>query len=132
MLYWCSDWYFPDGTRLPFSGGGDIYNYMSIAELREFLYIVYTSKQVNHCRHFHELCTVETGKGKSNYPSSHKKAALKTDDNLNKNLAEQVCVYTDALLVSGGCQLSDLSLCLLHGSDSGQPFLCGHQSCGRC
>ena len=26
-------------------------------------------------------------------------------------------------MVSGGGQLSDLSLCLLHGPDSGQPFL---------
>ena len=23
--YHCGDWYFPDGTRLPFRGGGDIY-----------------------------------------------------------------------------------------------------------
>ena len=38
---------------------------------------------------------------------------------------------SDALLVSGGCQLSDLSLCLLHGSDSVQPFLCGPQSSGK-
>ena len=27
--------------------------------------------------------------------------------------------------------LSDLSLCLLHESDSGQPFLCGPQSSGK-
>ena len=38
---------------------------------------------------------------------------------------------TDALLVSGGCQLSDLSSCLLPWSDSGRPFLCGPQSSGK-
>ena len=32
---------------------------------------------------------------------------------------------------SGGGQLSDLSFCLLHGPDSGQPFLCEPQSSGH-
>ena len=36
-----------------------------------------------------------------------------------------------SLPVVASSQLSDLSLCLLHGSDSGQPFLCEPQSCGR-
>ena len=36
--------------------------------------------------------------------------------------------YVESPLVSGGGPLSDLSPSLLHGPDSGQPFLCGHQS----
>ena len=37
-----------------------------------------------------------------------------------------------APMVSGGGLLSaDSSLCLIHGPDSGQPFLCGHQSSGE-
>ena len=42
------------------------------------------------------------------------------------------CVlYLLPVMVSGGGSLSDLSLCLFHGPDSGQPFLCGHQSSGK-
>ena len=41
------------------------------------------------------------------------------------------CFLYFLVMVSGGGSLSDLSLCLLHGSDSGQPFLCGPQSSGK-
>ena len=34
-------------------------------------------------------------------------------------------VSAESPVVSGGGPLSDFSLCLLHGPDSGQPFLCG-------
>ena len=34
-----------------------------------------------------------------------------------------LCNSAESVLVSG--PLSDLSLCLLYGPDSGQPFLCG-------
>ena len=39
--------------------------------------------------------------------------------------------FSESPLVSGGEQLSDLSLCLFHGPDSGQPLLCGPQSSGN-
>ena len=42
-----------------------------------------------------------------------------------------MCVTTESLLVSGGGPLSDFSLRLLHGPESGQPFLCGHQWSGE-
>ena len=41
-----------------------------------------------------------------------------------------IVVGSESPLLSGGGSLSDLSLCLLHGPDSGQPFLCGPQSSG--
>ena len=37
-----------------------------------------------------------------------------------------LCNSAESVLVSGS--RSDLSLCHLHGSDSGQPFLCGSVS----
>ena len=44
-----------------------------------------------------------------------------------------VGVFAAVPVVFGGGPLStDLSLCLLHGSDSGQPFLCGPQYSGEC
>ena len=38
---------------------------------------------------------------------------------------------TTAMASDGGGPVSaDISLCLIHGPGSGQPFLCGHQSSG--
>ena len=44
---------------------------------------------------------------------------------------DENCVSVESPLVSGGGPLSDLSPSLLHGPDSGQPFLCGPQSSGE-
>ena len=48
-------------------------------------------------------------------------------------ISENGSSYSVASLpVVASSQLSDLSLCLLLWSDSGQPFLCGPQSSGIC
>ena len=48
-----------------------------------------------------------------------------------QQINDATCLSVESPLVSGGGPLSDLSLCLLHEPDSGQPFLCGHQSSGE-
>ena len=146
------DWYFPNGTRLPFSGDitqnrgsqrvdlhrrnsanspvGIYRCYIAVHDrigynsVRATVYVgLYTAsggkiynntathKCIRFCRRFVyvDLCnnsilmTIENG-------SSYSVASL------------PVFAYS---------QLSDLSLCLLPWSDSGQPFLCEPQSSGR-
>ena len=48
-----------------------------------------------------------------------------------QQINDENCVSVESPLVSGGGPLSELSLCLLHGPDSVQPFLCGPQSSGE-
>ena len=44
------------------------------------------------------------------------------------------CLTATAAMASdgGGPVSADVSLCLIYGPDSGQPFLCGHHSSGEC
>ena len=48
-----------------------------------------------------------------------------------QQIDDENCVSVESPMVSGGGLLSELSLCLLHEPDSGQSFLCGHQSSGE-
>ena len=48
-----------------------------------------------------------------------------------QQINDENCVSVESPLVSGGGPLSELSPSLLHGPDSGQQFLCGHQSSGE-
>ena len=48
-----------------------------------------------------------------------------------QQINDENCVSVESPLASCGGPLSELSLCLLHEPDSGQPFLCGPQSSGE-
>ena len=50
---------------------------------------------------------------------------------IEKHGCDPVVIADVVLLVCGRSILPDLSLCLLHEPDSGQPFLCEPQSSGE-
>ena len=150
------DWYFPDGTRLGFVFYNDIFesrgseridlrrsnnstspvgiyscDIPTIAvhddtdiSVRDTVYVglyttsggkIYNITATHKCIHFCRRFV---------YVDVWNNSILVTSENGSS--------YSVASLpVVASSQLSDLSLCLLPWSDSGQPFLCGPQSSGR-
>ena len=145
------DWFFPDGYRLPFSGDIDqnrraqrvalhrrnatispvgIYR-CDIAvhshtdnSLRATVYVglytasggkIYNNTATHKCIHFCRRFV---------YVDVCNNSILMTSENGSSYSVASLPVFAFS-------QLSDLSLCLLPWSDSGQPFVCGPQSSGK-